>query len=775
MPRLFVVMPFGTKSIGGDPYDFDAVYGLLIRPAATEAGWEVSRIDESPAVGAISQHYLREVLFADLVLAEISAPNANVFYELGLRHAVSASGTVLIAKSGTAIPFDLADQRVIFYTLDPQGVSDGVSAIRRSLEHERQTPSSNSVRTFLEASALVASPATDLPAFERDLSARIDRARSAEQLIALWQWIRNQNPLPLSSLFALAERLTDVEEWAVAADVLRVAARTRPEDFEVHRQLAWYLRHLGREYEDEAIAEFERALSINPNDPEALGMIGGLFKRRGDYPTAEGYYARAAEIAPRSLYARVGHAGLAVLANPESPDEGLARYSELLTELGGSSPAADEWAELVLGEAAFALGDFDAASAHYTVARSLSSSPKSLESAASQLDLFAAAGFRPAEAQRLAALLRAEDESHDDPVLRSPSTTSASSEDLPVIVHISDMHFTGVGSPDVHRFDSDPSGMSLTDHLLAELRTRCAFQDGRPTPVHLVVSGDLTWRGTDAEFDRALQCLIEVAEELTIPRRQVHIAPGNHDVNWHLAVDDQSRRFDNYLRFLGKFYGDELLQEKYPAITWPITIGDMRPVPGEIVGMSYDSESHLFVASLNSCVYENEEHHYGYIGERQLKLLRDQVTQMEVPTNSVRVAVMHHHLHPFPEYLSIHASKELWTDLSTVRDAGIVERMLEKLGFDLVLHGHKHRAQTRETLVLDPGPQKGVPRRLVVCGAGSVSCSELEHAEPNQYQVIELQQVPRRAAVDFARVTWRTLQIAPGAEWVTAQTWDIAG
>lgn len=186
------------------------MYADVIRPAAKGSAWEVTRIDEVPAVGAISQQYLREIVLADLVLAEISQPNANVFYELGVRHAVASGGTVLLATAGTSIPFDLKDQRVIFYSLDAEGVSRAIADIRRSLQHELKAPTPNPVRQFLNATGLATSPQSDLADFERDVSARIDRAKSPEQLIALWEWVRNYDPLPTAPLIGLADRLADV-------------------------------------------------------------------------------------------------------------------------------------------------------------------------------------------------------------------------------------------------------------------------------------------------------------------------------------------------------------------------------------------------------------------------------------------------------------------------------------------------------------------------------------------------------------------------------------
>src|SRR4051794_14385911 len=104
MRDLFVITPFGVRPAAHAPkgeLDFDALYRDLIRPAAEEASWKVGRVDELVAPGTITDQYLESILAADLVLADISVPNGNVYYELGVRHAVAAGGTLLIALQGT--------------------------------------------------------------------------------------------------------------------------------------------------------------------------------------------------------------------------------------------------------------------------------------------------------------------------------------------------------------------------------------------------------------------------------------------------------------------------------------------------------------------------------------------------------------------------------------------------------------------------------------------------------------------------------------------------
>ena len=71
MPKLFVIMPFGLKRHEGVEFDFDAVYQTVICPTAQQCGWDALRIDEVSTPGPINDQYLRELLNAELVLADI--------------------------------------------------------------------------------------------------------------------------------------------------------------------------------------------------------------------------------------------------------------------------------------------------------------------------------------------------------------------------------------------------------------------------------------------------------------------------------------------------------------------------------------------------------------------------------------------------------------------------------------------------------------------------------------------------------------------------------
>ena len=88
-PLCFVVMPFGVKPDGqGGSVDFDAVYEELLAPAIREAGLEPLRADQELVGGLIHKPMYERLILADYAVADLTTANANVFYELGVRHAV---------------------------------------------------------------------------------------------------------------------------------------------------------------------------------------------------------------------------------------------------------------------------------------------------------------------------------------------------------------------------------------------------------------------------------------------------------------------------------------------------------------------------------------------------------------------------------------------------------------------------------------------------------------------------------------------------------------
>lgn len=121
-PTCFVVMPI-SDGLGYADGHFRRVYEHLIGPACRQAGFEPVRADDVQKTNVIVIDILRRILEADLVLCDMSAKNANVMYELGIRQAFSKP-VVLIKDSITERVFDVQSLRT--YDYDPSLRIDSV-------------------------------------------------------------------------------------------------------------------------------------------------------------------------------------------------------------------------------------------------------------------------------------------------------------------------------------------------------------------------------------------------------------------------------------------------------------------------------------------------------------------------------------------------------------------------------------------------------------------------------------------------------------------------
>jgi tetratricopeptide (TPR) repeat protein len=149
-PLCFVLMPFGKKpDAGGLMIDFDAVYKELIAPAIGEAGLEPIRADEEQAGGIIQKPMFERLILCEYAVADLTTANANVFYEMGVRHAVRPWTTAAIFFEKTArLPFDVAEAAAdkpladspIFQLLDgyPDITSDKTDVFRKQVRYSSE-------------------------------------------------------------------------------------------------------------------------------------------------------------------------------------------------------------------------------------------------------------------------------------------------------------------------------------------------------------------------------------------------------------------------------------------------------------------------------------------------------------------------------------------------------------------------------------------------------------------------------------------------------------
>lgn len=154
----FVIMAIGDQEYGSvkvTAKELRSKYDDLIKEAIEKArpGLEVARADDIALPGSITTDILTRIMHSDFVLADITHPNPNVFYELGLRHAVRPGTIIIKDKNGPKPPFDLAHSRYIEYENTPTGLkelSENLKQYFSFFERDRLRPDNQ----FLELAKL---------------------------------------------------------------------------------------------------------------------------------------------------------------------------------------------------------------------------------------------------------------------------------------------------------------------------------------------------------------------------------------------------------------------------------------------------------------------------------------------------------------------------------------------------------------------------------------------------------------------------------------------
>jgi tetratricopeptide (TPR) repeat protein len=281
-PHAFVAMPFGKKpGQDGAIIDFNAIYETLLKPAIEAAGLDVFRADEEQAAGDIKTDMFQELLIADLVVVDLTVDNPNVWYELGVRHALRARGIVLVQGPRANQPFDIYTDRKYRYSIK-DGLPDPVTLpcdkdkitqmVKATLEswHGRKISPVFHLLPNLEEPQWKRLKVGDAKEFweERDNWAdRIERARKTQRV---------------GDILVLAEE-APVAAFRSEAHCIAAKALMKLEHFKL------------------ALEHFEHCLKVEPHNLEALQRKGICLQRLGKLDDARDHYNNILEDHPKDI------------------------------------------------------------------------------------------------------------------------------------------------------------------------------------------------------------------------------------------------------------------------------------------------------------------------------------------------------------------------------------------------------------------------------------------------------------------------------------------
>ena len=298
--HAFVAMPFGSKpGPDGQIIDFNRVYEEYVKPALRTVGLEVFRADEEQRAGDIRTDMFQELLIADLVIADLTLANPNVWYELGVRHALRARGVVIVCGGQVTTAFDLYTDRKLRY-----GIKDGgpdpatlqadikhlVDMVQASLEswHGRKISPVYQLLPSLQEPDWKTLRIGDVREFWERHDAWEDRINLARKAGRIGDVLVLADEAPVAAFRADAwiragEALRKVERFDFALEQLERGLDIDPDNLKGLREKGTCLQRLalagaaGHSL-DRAREHYHNVLEVYPNDPEIWALLGRVDK-----------------------------------------------------------------------------------------------------------------------------------------------------------------------------------------------------------------------------------------------------------------------------------------------------------------------------------------------------------------------------------------------------------------------------------------------------------------------------------------------------------------
>jgi tetratricopeptide (TPR) repeat protein len=383
-----MIMPYSIKPTGAtagseapDKVDFDRLWEAALRPAIDKAGYEPVRANED--LGAlIINEMIERLAISDLVLADVSIPNGNVYYEVGIRHAAQRQGCIMTAAIWSKPLFDIDQMRQVRYPLPTESISlETAAEIIKIIETAIPVMSAGEspfYQVFPKYPEYDPARATAFRKTLEDLSrfqAEIIAARSAtgdecrRRALELRKRYYTGGPIQKPVAIELLYTLRDCTDWETTMQFID----SMPDDLRnsplVKEQRALALSKSGDH--EAAIGALRELILTNGDTSERRGLIGGRYKKKwgttkdpADLDRAIAEYEAGMKVDLNDYYPSSNLARL-YYTRRRKGDEDKARVSSAIAltacERARTRRSNDEWLNSTLLGAAFDTGDVEKA------------------------------------------------------------------------------------------------------------------------------------------------------------------------------------------------------------------------------------------------------------------------------------------------------------------------------------------------------------------------------------------------------------------------------
>lgn len=299
-------MPFGTKKAGRRTINFDGIYDSVFVPAVESVNLpeggvlEPRRTDQDFFSGDITVEMFRYLEYSRFVLADITGLNANVFYELGVRHRARQSGTAIFRQTDIKLPFDISHIKAFPYDYRPEKSAEESrrliqKVLAQSLVEDR---TDNIIR--LAIAKQEQRPRPDVERLLQSAENALRREDPANAIFSLRQAVR-ADPNDLLARVKLGVLLKEQGgQWEEALEHFEAATQAADGYADAWREKGIAQGKLGRTAEGER--SLRKAINLNRGDFDALASLGGILKREGDLKASLSMYKESARVSNGHSY-----------------------------------------------------------------------------------------------------------------------------------------------------------------------------------------------------------------------------------------------------------------------------------------------------------------------------------------------------------------------------------------------------------------------------------------------------------------------------------------
>ncbi len=286
-PLCFVLMPFGRKKDqNGNEIDFDKVYEKFIKPSIVAADLEPIRADEEMAGGVIHKPMYERLMLCEYAVADLSILNANVFYELGIRHAVRPHSTITVFEDKSFLPFDVSFLRSLPYSRELKDIDILKEKLVKKLLYAKENKHTDSPLFQLVEGiqpSNIEHIKTDIfreqIEYSKNIKDKLSNARakdSKEELKAIEKELgdlKNIESGVLIDLFLSYRELKAYNEMIALVDEM---PKPLTQTVMVQEQLGFALNRIGNQ--DKAINVLEDVIKDHGKSSETCGILGRVYK-----------------------------------------------------------------------------------------------------------------------------------------------------------------------------------------------------------------------------------------------------------------------------------------------------------------------------------------------------------------------------------------------------------------------------------------------------------------------------------------------------------------